>query len=164
MEDKLLVEGLRQKDEVAFNMLYVKYEKLLRHIILDIIKNKETTEDILQIVFMKLWNKIDTFRDGNLKYFLITIAKNESYNYLKFKERENNIIDKYETYFTVPAFKDLIWEAVRKYLSPLEQKIIVRHYIYKMNFLYIDNSLNMKNTNCFNIYKKALTKLEEKVK
>lgn len=164
MEDKLLVEGLRQKDEVAFNMLYVKYEKLLRHIILDIIKNKETTQDILQIVFMKLWNKIDTFRDGNLKYFLIKIAKNESYNYLKFKERENKIIDKYETYFKVPAFKGLIWEAVRKYLSPLEQKIIVRHYIYKMNFLDIANSLNMKKTNCYNIYKKALTKLEEKVK
>lgn len=164
MEDKLLVEGLRQKDEVAFNMLYVKYEKLLRHIILDIIKNKETTEDILQIVFMKLWNKIDTFRDGNLKYFLITIAKNESYNYLKFKERESNILAKDEASFTVPPFKGVVWDAVRKHLTPLEQKIIIRHYIYKMNFFDIANSLNIKKTNCYNIYKRALTKLEEKVK
>ena len=56
-----------------------------------IVKDYEQAEDIIQNVFIKIWQNFDKIKDKrNLKGYLHTAVKNSSLNYL----RDNHLIDK----------------------------------------------------------------------
>ena len=162
-DDKLLVYKIKTKDEQAFNKLYYKYAPLIKYIILDITKNNDVIDDICQIVFMKIWNNIENFKGGSFKYYMIQIAKNESKNYIRTKETEKKYLGIYD-FFSNYHLDGKIWIIIRNELSELEQKIIILHFIYNINFLDIANFLNIKKTTCYNIYKEALKKLKKHIK
>ena len=53
------------------------------------VKNEEITKDIVQEVFLKLWQKKDTLRfDDSPKSYLQKACINQAINYLKEKEIE----------------------------------------------------------------------------
>ena len=51
-----IFKGIAEKEESNFNKLYERYNKLVYAISFSILKNKENSEDITQIVFTKIWN------------------------------------------------------------------------------------------------------------
>jgi len=80
--NELFIE-LKHNNKIAFEKLYTKYNKLVYCIAFSILKNKEDSEDVVQIVFSKLY-KIDK---NKLQYEVKAPFK-ESYKYL-FKKTEN---------------------------------------------------------------------------
>ncbi|MEQ3690876.1 MAG: sigma factor, partial [Flavobacterium sp.] len=60
MEQELLVKELLKKDNNSFTLLYDNYSKSLYGVIYNLIRNKEEAEDVLQEVFVKIWNNIDS--------------------------------------------------------------------------------------------------------
>lgn len=85
------------KQEDIFNELYIKYGNLVYKIAFSLIKNKENSEDIKQIVFEKIWN----MNQENLPIkseasWLYTLTKNETLNYIKKQENSINLDDIYE--------------------------------------------------------------------
>lgn len=77
-------------NKVAFEKLYNNYNKLIYSIAYSILKNKQDAEDVVQIVFEKLYLKDkEKLPNRNESSWLYSITKNETINYLK--RNKNNI-------------------------------------------------------------------------
>jgi RNA polymerase sigma-70 factor (ECF subfamily) len=65
--------------------LHGKYGKLLYSVILRLVKNRTTAEDVLQETFLRIWNSILTFdcRRGRLDRWIVSIARNKALDYLR---------------------------------------------------------------------------------
>lgn len=78
IKDIDLVEKLRKGDLEAFDLIFKKYSDRLYGFALNYLKTKEETEELVQNVFLKIWENRRTLkRRSNLKSFLFTIAYNE---------------------------------------------------------------------------------------
>lgn len=68
-----------------FEHIYSSYSSRIYNFVLKISRgNSYVSEEITQIVFLKLWEKFDDIDDEeNLKSYLFTIARNTLVNYLK---------------------------------------------------------------------------------
>lgn len=82
MTNEQLVKGIKYKDEVAFDEIYNQYYKLLYFIMYQIVGSTHETEELLQEVFMKIYNSINTYNNGSFKYWIIQIAKNTALNHV----------------------------------------------------------------------------------
>ena len=89
-ELKELFIEIKYGNRIAFEKLYNNYNKLIYNIAYSILKNKRDAEDIVQIVFEKLY-LIDKEKlpNRNESSWLYSITKNETINYLK--RNKNNI-------------------------------------------------------------------------
>ena len=99
--DITLVKSCLNGNKGAFEALVVKYEKAIFNIAFRLMNNYEDAMDITQSVFIKAYEKLDTFDDSR-KFFswLYKIAVNESINFRKMKrlteEIDNNYPEKRE--------------------------------------------------------------------
>ncbi|UUV22796.1 MULTISPECIES: RNA polymerase sigma factor [unclassified Flavobacterium] len=88
-----LVVLLKQKSEAAFNHLYSHYCGALYGVVLRIVSSKEYTEEVIQDVFVKIWNGIGQYDEskGRLYTWMINIARNTAIDYLKSKSFQNQL-------------------------------------------------------------------------
>ena len=82
-----LIAGLRKHDNDAFKHLYLHYKNTMLAVILTIVNDVETANDILQEVFITAWKNIDKYEEskGRLFTWLHTLARNTSINTLRSK-------------------------------------------------------------------------------
>lgn len=87
--EELFIE-IKYGNKIAFEKLYNNYNKLIYSIAYSILKNKQDTEDVVQIVFEKLY-LVDKEKlpNRNETSWLYSVTKNETINYLK--RNKNNI-------------------------------------------------------------------------
>lgn len=75
--------------EKAFLMLVSKYKEKLYWHIRRMVDNHEDTDDVLQDVFVKLWQKLHQFKgNASLYTFIYRVATNEVYDFFKKKNRK----------------------------------------------------------------------------
>lgn len=89
--DKELVELYRKGDNphYAFNLIVKQYQSKLYHVIRRLVIDHDDTNDILQNVFIKVWNNLDNFReDAHLYTWMYRIASNESLTFLTSKRKK----------------------------------------------------------------------------
>lgn len=73
-----LVEKLQGGDSRAFDLIYEKYSVKLYLFGLKYLKSKEDAEELVQTVFLKIWENRKTLnRDLSLKTYLFTITYND---------------------------------------------------------------------------------------
>lgn len=84
------MKRLRDKDKQALKEIYEAYVSFIFHVVLDIVKNRETAEDIASEFFIKLWEKAGQYREGSgHRGYLATIARNMAVDHLrKYKHEE----------------------------------------------------------------------------
>jgi RNA polymerase sigma-70 factor (family 1) len=88
-EDFCLLQGIRNKNHIAFTELYRKYHKSLVLASDKYVKEIDIAKEIVQDVFMKIWEKpFELNSDCTLKSYLYRTVINYSLNHLK---REVNI-------------------------------------------------------------------------
>lgn len=108
INEKELILEIKHNNKIALEKLYNRYNKLVYGIAFSILKNKEDSEDVVQIVFSKLYvlekDKLPTDKIGT---WLYTVTKNEALLLLRKNnndvnldtiydlEDENNEIDKF---------------------------------------------------------------------
>lgn len=94
--NELFIE-LKHNNKIAFEKLYTKYNKLVFGVAFSILKNKEDSEDIVQIVFSKLYkidkNKLPSNKEAS---WLYTLTKNETISFLRKKNNDINLESIYE--------------------------------------------------------------------
>lgn len=75
-----LLQGVARRDAVAFRALYDAVAPKLLGVALRILKRRETAEDVVQDVFVKLWNGQAIFNAelGSGFAFLATITRNRA--------------------------------------------------------------------------------------
>jgi RNA polymerase sigma-70 factor, ECF subfamily len=77
---EVLLEGVGRRDASAFRQLYDRIAPKLLGVALRILKRRESAEDVVQDVFVKLWNGQAVFRPelGSGFAFLATITRNRA--------------------------------------------------------------------------------------
>ncbi len=78
------LQALKTGDRLAFNTIYNSYQKRLYYFIFSITKSEYNTEEILQSVFIKIWNHKENIDiSKSFESFIFTIAKHLTYNHLR---------------------------------------------------------------------------------
>ena len=76
-----LVEKLQKGDVEAFDLVYEKYAGKLYGFTLKYLKSTDETEELVQSVFLKVWENYKTLKkESSFKSYLFTIAYNEICN------------------------------------------------------------------------------------
>ncbi len=93
--EDLLVAGLRNHDNNAYEHLYMHYRGALYSVISQYINDEETVNDILQEVFIAVWKNIDKYdaEKGRLFTWLHTLTRNTTINKTRsknFKSQQKN--------------------------------------------------------------------------
>ncbi len=82
---------VKGRDQAALSELYDRYSSLLYTIVLGVVKATDEAEDLLQEVFMQIWNKASLFAQekGSVYTWIVTIAKRKAIDRLRSKEIVN---------------------------------------------------------------------------
>lgn len=91
MDDEYIVHLFQQeeREEYAFRLLVNKYRERLYWHIRKIVLSHEDADDILQNVFVKIWQSLKEFRfESKLYTWMYRIATNEALNFLSEKRRK----------------------------------------------------------------------------
>ena len=85
-----LMQQIAAGNEQSFRQLYDFYYKKLFHFAFAIVQIKEAAEEIVEDVFIKIWNIRQSLTGiHNIKVYLYTAIKNTSLNFLAKKAKEN---------------------------------------------------------------------------
>ena len=136
MNEEHLLEKLKdpsQKRMAFHELVTANQEKLYWHV-RKIVLDHDDTDDILQNVFIKVWNSIDSFRgESSVFTWLYRIATNESLSFLSQKKRrkgffsnsdEDYLLEKLkaDVYFDGDEIQRKLMEAVVR--LPEKQRLV----------------------------------------
>jgi RNA polymerase sigma-70 factor, ECF subfamily len=90
LEDQELIEKLKDENtrNYGFSILIKKYQERIYWHIRKMVIDHDDADDLVQDVFIKVWNNIEKFRqDSQLYTWIYRIATNECLNFLAKKKR-----------------------------------------------------------------------------
>lgn len=83
-EEKKLIVALKANDHQAFDTLFRKYARKLYNFSLATTKNKFIAEEMVQVVFLKIWEKRNQISEHHsFNSFLFTIAYHEIITWIR---------------------------------------------------------------------------------
>ncbi|GHT67246.1 DNA-directed RNA polymerase sigma-70 factor [Bacteroidia bacterium] len=92
-EDVIFLQKLNKRKSDAYEALYQDYYRSLVLYALNFVRQKKIAEDIVQDLFISIWEREMTFISLlSLKTFLYNSIKNKSLNYIKHLEVEEKYI------------------------------------------------------------------------
>lgn len=83
MDEHELIWAAQAGDISAFNPLVLKYQDLIYRQAYYLLKDDENAQDLTQDVFIKAFQKLDTFRGGSFKAWLLRMVTNAAYDELR---------------------------------------------------------------------------------
>jgi len=86
-----LIQAARQGDLEAFNNLVLLYQDSVYRLAYSLMQERQAAEDIAQEAFVTAFRKLDTFRDGSFKIWILRITRNLSYDELRRRKRRLTI-------------------------------------------------------------------------
>ena len=142
---KRLLSKLKAGDEHAFKQVYDEYEKLIYFIALQITKNKETAEEVVQDTFLNMFNSLDSYNEnGKFKEWLTTIARNLSYNRVS-RDKEKDTIKDHDIVDSA-SYNDKNVEillTINGLLDEQSASIVIYRIFYDLTFKEIAEYLNL---------------------
>jgi len=121
--DYLAVQNLRQGDVKAFDNLFNKYSPRLYNFSVKYLKSAEEAEEVVQEVFLYIWDKKEGLKpDNSFNAYIFTIAYNIIKKYFIKKSRDN-------------AFKDELLYALFKQENNLDQIIDYKFLLEKVELI-----------------------------
>lgn len=126
-EDELVML-LKRQDQQAFSYLYDNYAPALNGVIFRLVEDKTLSEDILQEVFIKIWNNFSSYdhSKGRLFTWMMNLTRNHTIDTLRskgYKKQnkisgdENSVNNLHDTTSGMDKFDAL---GIRKQLSNLK--------------------------------------------
>ena len=159
-----IIEEFRVGNYDSFDEFYNQTNKQLYVFIYDIIRNRQSSEDLLQETYMRFLNHIDKYKKNtNYFNFLVTIARNLAIN--EYHKQKRMVYDeeyiysvKEESPTDVP---DLFY--LLDYLNEKEREIVILHMIDNLKFKEIAKMKDKPLGTILWLYNKAIKKLKRKV-
>ncbi len=87
MDEALLIERALQGDLEAFNDLVLVYQDMVYHQAYRILGESDAAEDATQEAFISAFRKLDSFRGGSFRAWLLRIVTNRCYDDLRYHKR-----------------------------------------------------------------------------
>jgi RNA polymerase sigma-70 factor, ECF subfamily len=98
LTDAELMEAVVCRDSDAMGAIYQRYESMLRVVVSSILHDGGETDDVLQDVFIQLWNHADRFlAEKGLQGFLVTVARRRALDRLRRRLAYRRATDRLET-------------------------------------------------------------------
>ncbi len=135
MQPKELILQLQSKNEKAFQRIYEMYSENTFGVIYNIIRDEELSQEVLQDVFIKIWNNAASYSEKKGRFFtwILNIARNAAIDKIRSKSFKNSQKNQ-----TADNFVDILEEknsfshkidaiGIQKYidvLEPLCKKVI----------------------------------------
>ena len=97
--DAALVRRLLRKDVRAFEQLYDRHCRIVYGLVLRILQQASTAEEVVQDVFLQLWRNASQYQEGRGPFvpWLLTLARNRALDTLRLKsERQRRREDQTE--------------------------------------------------------------------
>lgn len=170
--DAVLVERLHENEVAAFDTLYWKYHEVVYRNILKLVKETVVAEDILQEVFIKLWEKRQEIKASqSVAGWLFVISFNLSVNYSRKKLREQTFHQKLlsldpgeETGVDRKALQEvqyhLLEQAIAE-LSPQRRRIVTLCKLEGKTYEEVANELNISRNTVKEHLSAAMVKLND---
>lgn len=128
--DAALVQQLLRRDVRAFEQLYDRHSRIVYGLVLRILQQASTAEEVVQDVFLQLWRNASQYQSsrGPFVPWLLTLARNRALDNLRLKsERQRRREDQTEELPQIaqtPAYEQALdekrrAEAVRSLMSSL---------------------------------------------
>lgn len=90
--EQQLLNGLQQGDQACFDQLYSMYSERLFVNLLKLVKHPETAEEILQDIFIVVWEKRNTIDiHTSIRAYLFRIGENKVYDFFR-KVRRDKVL------------------------------------------------------------------------
>ena len=145
--NELFVE-IKHNNKIAFEQFYSRYNKLVYGIAFSILKNKQDAEDIVQIVFTKIYsiekNKLPSSNEAS---WLYSVTKNETINYLKNKKNNIDLESIYELEDNNNEIDKIInqdkYNRIISKLNEKEREIVSLKILSNLSFEEIGKILNV---------------------
>ncbi len=153
--DAALVRRLLQRDVSAFEELYDRHSRIVFALVLRILQQASTSEEVVQDVFLALWRnaaKYDQSR-GPFVPWLLTLARNRALDQLRLKSerqrRREDQADELPPVVTLPDFERSLDEQRRAkrvrdlmaLLNPQQKRAIELAYFEGLSHSEIANAL-----------------------
>lgn len=154
-----LVEGIKNKDELAYQYLISKYTKTvycLAHTILSPTLNKEDIEECVADVFYDVWQKINEFDQGkgNFRTWLLILTK---YKALTYKRRKKIVslasLENFEMKSPYNLEKEIflredqekVIEIINSF-SKIDKELFFRRYFFGEKISHLAKAFNLSRT------------------
>jgi RNA polymerase sigma-70 factor, ECF subfamily len=88
--DAMLVDRLLQKDVSAFEELYDRHSRIVYALVVRILQQAPTAEEVVQDVFLQLWRNAAQYQAarGPFVPWLLTLARNRALDHLRLKSEK----------------------------------------------------------------------------
>lgn len=173
--DKDLLDKFKENPQLGFQLIVKKYQERIYWQIRRLTKNHQDTEDVMQNVFIKVWNGLEKFRaDSNLYTWMYRIAFNETHTFLS-KSSKRTTVDLdpplFENKLMTEAGRDVSGEeieaALQSALDTLPEKqrqVFELKYFEELKFKEISEILGTSVGGLKASYHLAAKKIEEYIK
>jgi RNA polymerase sigma-70 factor (ECF subfamily) len=144
-QDLDLLKRIQRRDQKALSLLYDRYAPILFPLALRIVSSRDEAEEILQEVFLLVWEKADTYvaERGSVYSWVVTISRNRSIDRIRsrnFKKKtkevgleasqtvsDSNLSSNPHDLVVLKGYAETVREALKS-LSSLEVKILELSY------------------------------------
>lgn len=145
--DAALLSRLLQKDVSAFEQLYERHARLVYGLVLRIVQQAATSEEVVQDIFLQLWRNAKHYdaTRGPFVPWLLTLARNRALDHLRLKsERQRRLEEQSDILpmvFAAPDYEHALDEKRRAErvrslmasLTPQQKKAIELAYFEGMS-------------------------------
>jgi len=97
--DTVLVQQLSQEDRKAFEIIYSKYWRPLLDVAWKGLQDRQAAEDLVQGVFLNLWQKREQLQVNNLEAYLKTAVRYKVLNHIVRTKRTHEFFESFYEIF-----------------------------------------------------------------
>lgn len=160
---------MNDKEEVekVFEEIYDQYFNLVCFIINKYVYNRLDVEELANETFVNFYKRVFKIEILDIKYYLVTSAKNKSINYISTKTKEQveyndeyieNIQHNSSTEYT-----NIIME-MERFLSREQINIILLHVVYDYSFIEIAKKYNTSESTIKTMYYRSIKSFKKRIK
>jgi RNA polymerase sigma-70 factor (ECF subfamily) len=128
----LLLQRVGQEDRAAFEALYERYSGILFSTAYRVLNDQEAAEDVLQDVFVQIWDKAPMYdsKRGKPLTWAVTMTRNRAIDRLRSKLRRNRLQDDLERESSV--FEKMDDQSSVDAVDAIEKSKIVRKAVTQL--------------------------------
>lgn len=127
IDDKDLVSKIKKNEKEAFQELFERYAPRLYSFSMSYLKNKNDAEELVQNVFLKIWEKRALLNiEQSIKSYIFKIAVNTIYDFIRQKNIEHAFNDYVRLNYTDNenyTWHSVIFEDMKQNLSKLVSQL-----------------------------------------
>jgi RNA polymerase sigma-70 factor (family 1) len=127
-EEKEILLRIQQSDELAFEKIYKLYSPKLYGKLLKLLKSVPQTEEILQDVFLKIWEyRASVDPEKSFSAFLFKIAENKAFDFFRKTARDKKLEA------ALVALSTVNYTALEEFVADDEKSVLLENAINKLS-------------------------------